>query len=125
MAEPTQEVFLECYRGRQTALHHMAYMRMSKVLPALHMMRRTGFSPRERSVFDYGFGAGTLFRYLPRDAELFGVETDPENVLQVREMLERRGHPQVDLQTVEVSSWEQHPLLNRNYDLVVCSSTLR
>src|SRR5438105_4257037 len=79
-ASPAQEDFLTCYRGRQTILHHIAYMRMSKVLLALHLCEGAGLSLENKSIFDYGFGAGTFFRYCPPSSRLFGVEMDPENV---------------------------------------------
>src|SRR5262245_26799036 len=115
------DVFSHVYRGRQSDLHHMAYLRMSKVLLALHVLELMRFDLASRSIFDYGFGAGTFFRYCPTSARLYGVETDHENVSATRGMLERRGHQNPTLATIEVDRWSVHPLLDRRYDLVLCS----
>lgn len=118
------DVFAHVYRGRQGDLHHMAYLRMSKVLLALGVLERMSFDLASRSILDYGFGAGTFFRYCPTSARLFGVETDPENVSGVREMLERRGHRAPTLAPIDAERWSAHPLLERRYDLVLCSHVL-
>lgn len=120
---PDQSGFLECYRGRQGTLHHLAYMRMSKVLLTLELCRRAGLDLAGRDVFDYGFGAGTFFRHFPRDARLFGVEMDAENVAAVRGMLTARGR-EADLQTIDITRWTEHPLLARQYDVILCSHVL-
>jgi SAM-dependent methyltransferase len=121
--ETSQEVFKTIYRGRQTWLHHAAYMRMAKVLLALRILRQIGqASPRR--VFDYGFGAGTFFRYCSEASELFGVEMDPINVQEVTTMLKARGRKQVDLQHIEIETWKSHPLLQCQYDLFLCSHVL-
>ena len=121
---PSQDDFKECYRGRQSALHHAAYMRMAKVLLALHLCGRAGIGLAGKDVFDYGFGAGTFFRYCPRGSRLFGVEMDPENVESVRAMLRERGFPEADLRTIEIEHWQAHPLLERTYDVILCSHVL-
>jgi 2-polyprenyl-3-methyl-5-hydroxy-6-metoxy-1,4-benzoquinol methylase len=121
---PDQADFLKCYRGRQTALHHVAYMRMGKVLLALHLCEQAGISLENKSIFDYGFGAGTFFRYCPPSSRLFGVEIDPENVAAVRAMLERRGMRNVDLRTIDIEHWSEHPLLEQTYDIIFCSHVL-
>jgi SAM-dependent methyltransferase len=120
---PDQSAFLECYRGRQGALNHLAYMRMSKVLLTLEVCRRAGLDLAGRDVFDYGFGAGTFFRHCPRDARLFGVEMDAENVAAVRAMLAARGQ-HADLQTIDIAHWSEHPLLARQYDYILGSHVL-
>jgi 2-polyprenyl-3-methyl-5-hydroxy-6-metoxy-1,4-benzoquinol methylase len=120
---PDQSAFLECYRGRQGALNHLAYMRMSKVLLTLELCRRAGLALAGRDLFDYGFGAGTFFRHCPRDARLFGVEMDAENVAAVRAMLAARGQ-RADLQTIDIAHWSEHPLLARRYDAILCSHVL-
>ncbi len=122
-SSPDQSRFLECYRGRQGALNHLAYMRMSKVLLTLELCRQAGVSLAGRDVFDYGFGAGTFFRHCPPDSRLFGVEMDAENVGAVRAMLAARGQ-QADLQTIDVERWSEHPLLARKYDVILCSHVL-
>lgn len=122
-AAPDQSAFLECYRGRQGALHHLAYLRMSKVLLALELCRRAGLSLAGRDLCDYGFGAGTFFRHCPRDTRLFGVEMDAENVRAVRAMLAERGQD-ADLQTIDIAHWTAHPLLARKYDVILCSHVL-
>ena len=121
---PTQDDFKECYRGRQSALHHAAYMRMAKVLLALHLCAKAGIALDDRDIFDYGFGAGTFYRYCPRGSRLFGVEMDAENVAAVREMLRERGFPEPDLRTIEIEHWQAHPLLGRTYDFILCSHVL-
>ena len=119
-----QSDFLDCYRGRQGAIHHAAYMRMAKVLMALHVLKKAGISLGNKDVFDYGFGAGTFYRYCPPSSRLFGVEIDPLNVAAVQEMLKSRGQHGADLQTIEIATWEQHPLLQRDYDVILCSHVL-
>jgi 2-polyprenyl-3-methyl-5-hydroxy-6-metoxy-1,4-benzoquinol methylase len=120
----SQEFFETCYRGRQSALHHAAYMRMSKVLLTLDVCRRAGISLENCRVMDYGFGAGTFFRYCAPSCLVAGVEIDPVNVRDVREMLRERGYPRVELETIEIERWSEHPLLRREYDLFLCSHVL-
>lgn len=129
MNEPTissasQDVFLNCYRGNQGAIRHAAYMRVSKVLVLLHVLRTIRFDLSGRAVFDYGFGAGTFFRHCPRSAKLFGVELDSETVREVREMLLRRRHDVGELSAVKIETWQEHALFSRQYDCVVCSHVL-
>ena len=121
---PDQDLFKECYRGRQSALHHAAYMRMAKVLLALHLCAKAGLTLEDKDIFDYGFGAGTFFRYCPRNSRLFGVEIDPENVHDVRLMLQARRHSGATLETIEIEHWQAHPLLDRQYDVILCSHVL-
>ncbi len=102
----------------------MSYMRMSKVLAAFSALSEMQYDLTESRIFDYGFGAGTLFRHCPKTSGLFGVEIDVENVKVVSEMLRTLGYSQVDLQPVSVDSWKEHPLLKGGYDLVVCSHVL-
>jgi 2-polyprenyl-3-methyl-5-hydroxy-6-metoxy-1,4-benzoquinol methylase len=119
-----QSVFQECYRGRHSVLHHAAYMRMAKVLLIQQMLEQAHVGLEGKSVFDYGFGAGTLFRYLPTNSQIYGVEMDQHNVDEVRSMLRERGHRSVDLEPIEIATWESHRLLGAQYDLVVCSHVL-
>ena len=121
---PDQSDFMECYRGRQSALHHAAYLRMGKVLLALELCARAGVSLEDKDIFDYGFGAGTFFRYCPRDSRLFGVEMDQENIGAVDEMLREQGYGAVDLQRIEIARWMGHPLLARTFDVILCSHVL-
>lgn len=120
----SQEIYRDCYRGRQTVLHHMSYMRMSKVLLAISILAKSGIDLGGKKIFDYGFGAGTFFRYCPRGAKLFGVEIDPENVSAVREMLNRKGYESVCLDSVDLEKWETHPLIQGRYDVFLCSHVL-
>ena len=120
----SQSDFEHCYRDRQTTLHHMAYMRMAKVLLALRIIDDAGIALEEKRILDYGFGAGTFFRYCPRSASLAGVEIDPENVKAVAEMLRARGYTRLALERLDVEEWQQHPLLAKQYDLVLCSHVL-
>jgi len=121
---PTQKFFETCYRGRQSAMHHRAYMRIGKVFPALEILRKNCLSTNELSVFDYGFGAGTLFRHLPSNCRLYGVEQDPVTVREVTDMLQSRGFPEIDLREIDINHWQDHPLLSREYDLIICSHVL-
>lgn len=123
-SDEQQEIFETCYRGRQSALHHMAYMRVSKVHMALHALRRIGWNVRGKRVFDYGFGAGTFFRYCPPETEIFGVEIDQENIESVRRMLALRGRENCQLEKIEIATWNSHPALQRTYDLILCSHVL-
>lgn len=120
----SQETFETCYRGRQSALHHAAYMRMGKVLLALDICRRTGISLRDSRIMDYGFGAGTFFRYCDQSCSLAGVELDHVNVRDVQQMLAQRGYPRVDLQAIQIERWSEHPLLQQHYDIFLCSHVL-
>ena len=119
-----QEVFKSVYRGRQSALHHMAYMRMAKVLLALHVLDKAGVALKDKAVFDYGFGAGTFFRYCPPSARIAGVEMDSVNVADVQESLRHRGFSDVHLEVVADGQWERHPLLQKQYDVFLCSHVL-
>lgn len=101
----------------------MAYMRMSKVLLTLRALDRAGIKTKDRTLFDYGFGAGTFFRYCPKDLELFGVEMDSENIRDVLQMLESRGQKAL-LEKIEIENWGEHPLLQRRYDIFLCSHVL-
>src|SRR5579859_211203 len=120
----TQRVFETVYRGRQSALHHMAYMRMSKVLLSQQILHEAGIDLAGKSLFDYGFGAGTFFRYCPLTTRLFGVEMDPVAVEEVGQMLARCGHRQVTLAPIDPAHWTTHPLLQQSYDVVLCSHVL-
>ena len=118
-----QKNFETVYRGRQGAFYHMAYMRMSKVLLALRILERSGINLHGKDVFDYGFGAGTFFRYCPPDARIFGVEMDPVAVKEVTAMLGDRGITS-DLRSIEIDRWKEHPLLTKKYDVFLCSHVL-
>jgi 2-polyprenyl-3-methyl-5-hydroxy-6-metoxy-1,4-benzoquinol methylase len=102
----------------------MAYMRMAKVLLALHLCEQAGINLENKSILDYGFGAGTFFRYCPPSSQLFGVETDSENVVAVQIMLATRGVSNADLRTIDIRNWSEHPLLRQRYDVVLCSHVL-
>jgi len=120
----SQEVFETVYRGRQSVLHHAAYMRMCKVLLALRVLREARVDMEKADIFDYGFGAGTFYRYCPTSARLAGVEQDPVVCQEVAGMLAGRGCQDVDLQPIEIERWKEHPLLARRYDLFLCSHVL-
>jgi hypothetical protein len=122
MAADSQELFETCYRSRQGWLHHSSYMRMAKVMLALRALRRAGVGLEGQRVFDYGFGAGTFFRYCPRDAALFGVEQDPVVVEEVAGMLRGRGYGAVDLRAISIPEWREHPLLAERYDVFFMQS---
>ena len=99
-------------------------MRMGKVLLGLRMLRLAGLPLENGEVFDYGFGAGTFYRYLPKTAEFFGVEQDPVVCQEVAVMLKERGFKHIDLQPIEIKQWKEHPLLQKRYDLFLCSHVL-
>jgi SAM-dependent methyltransferase len=120
----SQEVFQTVYRNRQNVFHHAAYMRMCKVLLALRILRLAAAGLTQKDVFDYGFGAGTFYRYCPADTRLFGVEQDPVVCHEVTQMLSVRGYRHVDLQPIEIERWKDHPLLQRSYDVFLCSHVL-
>jgi 2-polyprenyl-3-methyl-5-hydroxy-6-metoxy-1,4-benzoquinol methylase len=120
----SQEVFETVYRGRQSALHHAAYMRMCKVLLALRVLRRAHVDMEKIDIFDYGFGAGTFFRYCAESARLAGVEQDPVVCQEVKDMLAKRGFRDVELQPIEIEHWKEHPLLQKSYDVFLCSHVL-
>lgn len=97
---------------------------MAKVLLARRALRRAGVSMQGKSIFDYGFGAGTFFRHCPESCRLRGVEQDAFVVEEVAGMLRRRGFKDVDLRAIAISEWESHPLLAQTYDIFVCSHVL-
>ena len=121
---PSQNLFFTVYRGNQGALRHSAYMRMSKVLLIQHVLRRFAIELADKRIFDYGFGAGTFFRYCPKSSQLFGVELDPVCVAEVSAMLAAQGFTHVDLQPLPLDTWQNHPLLQQSYDLVIGSHVL-
>jgi SAM-dependent methyltransferase len=120
----SQEIFKNVYQGRQGAWHHMAYMRMAKVLLTQVVLEQAGVSLEGKSLFDYGFGAGTFFRYCPANTRLAGVEMDAVNVTAVRAGLCSRGFQDVRLEVIEITDWERHPLLQERYDVFLCSHVL-
>ena len=119
-----QTRFETVYRGRQGALQHASYLRMSKVLLALRVLRRARLLLDRVEVFDYGFGAGTFYRYCPASANLSGVEQDPVVCREVSDMLAERGFRNVDLQPIEIERWREHSLLEKQYDVFLCSHVL-
>ena len=124
MPVPSQVIFETVYRGRQSFLHHCAYMRMGKVLLALRALRLACVGLNGKALFDYGFGAGTFYRYCPTSANLSGVEQDPVVCREVSEMLAKRGFRNVDLQPIDIELWKEHPLLKNAYDVFLCSNVL-
>ena len=119
-----QVVFETVYRGRQSVWHHMSYMRLAKVWLALELLRQSGMNLAEKKIFDYGFGAGTLFHYLPKTANLFGVEQDPKVCEEVAAKIKKKWGGRVDLAPIEIERWTEHRLLKQKYDLIVCSHVL-
>jgi SAM-dependent methyltransferase len=99
-------------------------MRMAKISLTFSLLEKAGIDLKGKSVFDYGFGAGTFFRYCPLDSALFGVEIDSQNTAAVKAMLSERGHKRVCLDSIEIEKWEQHPLLRGKYDVFLCSHVL-
>ena len=119
-----QEIFQKVYRGRQSWLHHASYLRMSKVLVILDFIRRWKIPIQGARVLDYGFGAGTLFRYLPASTKISGVEQDPILCQEVGRQLSARGFQDVRLEAIDPDETRPHPLLDGSYDLVICSHVL-
>ena len=84
-----------------------------------------GITLENKDILDYGFGAGTFFRYCPPGSRLFGVEMDAENVKAVRAMLEARGKhacgfaDDQDRALVRASSCSRG-----EYDVILCSHVL-
>ena len=72
-------------------------MRMGKVLLTLRTLRLACVGLAERDCFDYGFGAGTFYRYCSSSAHPSGVEQDPVVCRDVSEMLDGRGFRSADL----------------------------
>lgn len=120
----SQDAFKSCYRGRRGPFYHAAYMRMGKVLFIRRILRSSGISLSGKSIFDYGFGAGTFYRYCPKDARLFGVEQDPTVCREAADALRALGYDFVDLQPIDIGSWSAHPLLRKRYDFLLCSHVL-
>lgn len=123
MTAPRQDLYYRVYRNRQSWLHHLAYMRLSKVYGILHALDLCGAGLAGKRVFDFGFGAGTLFRHCPKDARLFGVELDPEHVKRVAATLRAKGCP-CELEPIDEERWRGHRLLSGSYDVVVASHVL-
>lgn len=124
MTTSRQDTYYRVYRNRQSWWYHLAYMRLAKVLGVLYAFDRQGMDLDGKRVFDYGFGAGTFFRYCPKTAFLYGVELDPVHVERVAETLRARKYTQIDLRAVDEEGWRDHALLGRRYDVVVVSHVL-
>lgn len=88
------------------------------------LIRELGLDLHNKSIFDYGFGAGSFFLACPRSASLHGVELDPANVSETALHLRQRGFRKVHLTPLDPRRWREHPLLHELYDLVVCSHVL-
>jgi 2-polyprenyl-3-methyl-5-hydroxy-6-metoxy-1,4-benzoquinol methylase len=120
-----QDRFFSCYLGKQGTLNHLAYLRLAKVYMILEALRRTRTPVSGKRLFDYGFGAGTLFRHLPVSCQIFGVELGEETVAEVAAMLSKLGHSNTTLQAIDFSgNWQEHALLKEKYDIIVCSHVL-
>lgn len=123
-SRPSQDKFLACYRGGQSRLHHMAYLRMCKVFVILEALHRAGCNLERKRIFDYAFGAGTFFRFCPASAHLSGVELDDQTVAEVTQSLADSGRRQCDLRAIRIEDWREHALLKEKYDVIVCSHVL-
>lgn len=119
----SQAIYEDVYRGRHSFIHHLSYMRLAKVQLALWALDQARVSLENKSVFDYGFGAGTLLFKLPRSCAISGVELDPVTVAEVARRLVATGR-KADLQPIDISNWQSHPLLTKTYDLFICSHVL-
>jgi len=123
MTTSRQDVYYRVYRNRQSWLYHLAYMRLSKVYGVLHALDASGVGLAGMRVFDYGFGAGTLFLHCPKDTRLFGIELDPDHVKRVGEILRAKGY-RAELEPVDEENWRGHRMLSGSYDIVVASHVL-
>lgn len=119
-----QQVFETCYQGRNSVFHHAAYMRLCKVFFVLHTLRSIHCNVSQKSLFDYAFGAGTLFQHLPKSTKISGVELDASTVRIARETLFRKGYPNVDLDIITLKDWASHRLLKMTHDIIICSHIL-
>lgn len=99
-------------------------MRLGKTAAARWLLKRNDIALEDKSIFDFGFGAGTFFLYCDPDCRLSGVELDPVNVADVKRMLRQRGYREVDLAAVRLTHWKEHRLLDGEYDLVLLSHVL-
>ena len=120
----SQDRFFDCYRGRQGWLNHAAFLRLAKVFVTLEALDRNRISPRNKRLFDYGFGSGTLFRYLPNGTKISGVELSIDTVAEVSAMLQSRGIYDAELRKIDLDNWKEHPSLLQKYDIVICSHVL-
>lgn len=120
----SQKRFEKVYRGRQSIWHHASYMRMAKVLLGFWMLKRHGFHGGGKKIFDYGFGAGTFFRFFPKTAHLYGVEQDPQICLEVSASLQKSGFRHIHLKSIAVGEESRHPFLAETYDLIILSHVL-
>lgn len=123
MAANVDYSYTSSFRGGQGWLRHQSYLRLSKVYFLLQLLEQAGLSINKGDIFDYGFGAGTFFRFCGQHCRLFGVEVDPRAVAQVTQMLNARRR-RCELDVVNPASWRSHPLLARTYDVIICSHVL-
>ena len=121
---PKQDKYYSVYRNRHSRVHHLAYIRLAKVLALLYALEQHNLSLWDKSIFDYGFGTGTFFHYCPKRSALFGVELDSTNVGSVKEYLSKKSYAHVDLRVINERQWRDHELLTRQYDLVIASHVL-
>ena len=69
-------------------------------------------------------GRARFFAIVPGPPGFSVVEIDPGNVEEVKNMLRNRGLSKIELQAIEVEHWSEHPLLQQQYDVIVCSHVL-
>ena len=119
-----QNDFLDCYRGRTGFLYHLSYLRRCKSELIYHLLKKGRVQIAGSDVFDYAFGAGTFFRQLPSSCKVYGVELDTITVTEVSENLRTKNFKELDLDSIEIPTWEEHRLLARKYDVLVCSHIL-
>ena len=121
-----QDKFYTVYRDRQSWLHHLAYMRTGKIKAGELLLRRNALRLADLSVFEFGFGAGTMLRRCATSCRIAGLELDEENAVAVRDMLRRRGHDTSGIATCSIEGWVFHSLLDyaRKYDVIILSHVL-
>jgi 2-polyprenyl-3-methyl-5-hydroxy-6-metoxy-1,4-benzoquinol methylase len=120
----SQETFQDCYRGRQSFLHHLAYMRSAKVALIWQILREQSIDLNQKRILDYGFGAGSFLRSCPKNSILFGVEIDPHTVAEVSDYLKGRGFSNVQLTALQPELWHDHEVFKEKYDVIICSHVL-
>lgn len=125
MIKPMQDKYLRVYRRRQSWVYHLAYLRLSKVLILLSALEKHGLSLTDKSILDYGFGAGTFLRHCPKEYFLFGVELDCVNVESVRDSHSKRRDAKMLIRARQMKRGGRiMSCYPGQYDLVVCSHVL-
>jgi 2-polyprenyl-3-methyl-5-hydroxy-6-metoxy-1,4-benzoquinol methylase len=124
MESKKQADFYSCYRGRQSFIFHLSYLRLRKVWLFLLLLEKSCINLEKKRFLDYAFGSGTLFRFLPQDCFISGVEIDTVAVEQVSQMLKERGYKNYSLRFIDVKRWQQNEIWKHKYDIICASHVL-